>query len=273
MAENGNPFLEPKEKRNDIVPKPTIKPAEAEVVYWAGCVSSYQDLKIGPAAIKILDAAGVKWSSLAEEEGCCGYLAYASGAMDVFDQSRRANLAAFESNGVKKLVASCAGCFKTFKELYPKFGEVGYQPYHFLEFVNELIADGRLKLTGKGKTIKAAYHDPCDIGRHMGLYEPPRQLLKALPDVELIEFAQNRNLAKCCGGGGAMKGYDLELSLELAEKRVLQAVDVGAEAIVSACPSCKQNLNQAAARLKKEGKTKKKIKVFDILELVGKNLA
>ncbi|MBW1713654.1 MAG: (Fe-S)-binding protein, partial [Deltaproteobacteria bacterium] len=156
---------------------------------------------------------------------------------------------------------------------YTKYGEGVPQAVHAVEFFLELVNSGRLQFKEDGRPIKVAYHDPCDIGRHMGLYEEPRELIKALPGVELVEFALNRQLAKCCGGGGGMKAFDLDLSLELAQKRVLQAVDLGAEAIVSACPSCKQNFVQGSARLKKAGQLKKKMKVMDVTELLAKRLA
>jgi glycolate oxidase len=105
----------------------------------------------------------------------------------------------------------------------------------------------------------------------MGIYEPPRRVIKALPGAELLEFPQNRALAKCCGGGGGMKAFDLELAADIALARIKQALDLGAEAVVSACPSCKNSLNQAAARARKEGLGI--IKVMDITELVAQRLA
>ncbi|MBW2618889.1 MAG: (Fe-S)-binding protein, partial [Deltaproteobacteria bacterium] len=149
----------------------------------------------------------------------------------------------------------------------------GIKASHAIEFIGQLVEAGRLEFQPEAKGLKVAYHDPCDIGRHMGIYEPPRKLLAALPGVELVEFPLNRNLAKCCGGGGGMKGFDLELSLELAEQRVGQAAELGVEAIVSACPSCKSNLTQGAARLKRAGQLEKKMKVFDLTELVAARLA
>ena len=105
----------------------------------------------------------------------------------------------------------------------------------------------------------------------MNIYEPPRNVIRALPSVELVEFPLNRNLAKCCGSGGGMKAYDTEMSLEIAFKRIQQANSVGAEVVVSACPACKSNLTLAAARLRKEKKGR--LKVMDITELVADALA
>ena len=140
-----------------------------------------------------------------------------------------------------------------------------------MEYLEKLIQDRRLNLKDGAKKTKVAYHDPCDIGRHMNVYDPPRNVIRALPSVELVEFPQNRNLAKCCGGGGGLKAYDTGMSLEIAYKRIQQASSVGAEVVVSACPSCKSNLQIASARLRKEKKGR--IKVMDITELVAEALA
>jgi Fe-S oxidoreductase len=136
--------------------------------------------------------------------------------------------------------------------------------------LSDLLHQGKLPLKGNGGQ-KIAYHDPCDLGRHMNIFEEPRQVLQSLPGVELTEFKLNRLLAKCCGSGGGVKGFDNQLSQDIAYNRVLQALDVGAEVIVSACPSCKSNLTQGAARLRKEKKGK--IKVKDITEVVAAALA
>jgi Fe-S oxidoreductase len=119
--------------------------------------------------------------------------------------------------------------------------------------------------------MKVAYHDPCDLGRHLNIFEPPRDLLKKVPGVTLLEFKNNRLLAKCCGGGGGLKAFNTELSGEIAYQRMLEALDVGADIVVSACPACKANLQLAAARLRKEKKAR--IKVIDIIELVAEAVA
>ena len=142
---------------------------------------------------------------------------------------------------------------------------------HAVELLEKLINDGKIKFKTDAAPIKAIYHDPCDMGRHMGVYEPPRNVLKAIPGVELLEFPMNRALAKCCGGGGGMKGFDNEMAGDIGYKRLLSAVDLGAEVLVSACPSCKGTFNQAAARARKEKKGK--IRVMDITELLASRLA
>jgi glycolate oxidase len=173
--------------------------------------------------------------------------------------------------GLKEIVTTCAGCYRTFKDLYPKYRKLdNIRVYHIVEYFEKLIADRQITFKDRAKKVKVAYHDPCDIGRHMNIYDPPRNVIRAIPSVELVEFSQNRNLAKCCGGGGGLKAYDTDMSLEIAFKRIQQANSVGAEVVVSACPACKSNLQLGAARLRKEKKGR--IKVMDVTELVAEAL-
>ncbi|MEW5910960.1 MAG: FAD-linked oxidase C-terminal domain-containing protein [Thermodesulfobacteriota bacterium] len=272
MIELGNPFAQPRNKRCDSYPVGYQAKDQAEVMLHLGCVASYQDVRITPALMKILDAAGLDYTTMGEEENCCGYLAYLVGDMKTFDAVAAANSALFKDKGVRTLLTACAGCYKTFEELYPKhgFGD-GYQPEHAVFLLERLTKENKLRFKDDAPALKVIYHDPCDLGRHLGVYEPPREVIKALPGVELLEFPQNRSLAKCCGGGGGVKAFDNALGGDIALARIKAAIASGAEAVVSACPSCKNSLNQAAARARKEKIGK--IKVLDITELVASRLA
>ncbi|RJX35502.1 MAG: FAD-binding protein [Desulfarculus sp.] len=272
MIELGNPFAQPRDKRCDSYPVGYEAKDRAEVMLHLGCVASYQDVRIIPALMKILDAAGLDYTTMGQQENCCGYLAYLVGDMQTFNAVAAANAALFQDKGVRTLLTACAGCYKTFAELYPKhgFGD-GYQPEHAVFLLERLIGEGRLRFKDDAPATRVIYHDPCDLGRHLGVYEPPRQVIKALPGVELVEFPQNRSLAKCCGGGGGVKAFDNALGGDIALERIKAAIAQGAEAVVSACPSCKNSLNQAAARARKEKIGK--IKVLDITELVASRLA
>ena len=271
IEEKGNPFGEPVEKRSDIYPAEFKLKENASTLLFFGCVASYQDINLIPSTLKIMDKANIDYTTLGNKEYCCGYISYLVGDQKEFKSCIKNNIDHFKRMGLKEIVTTCAGCFRTFKDLYPKYnGPFNVQVYHAVEYLEKLITDGKLSFKN-GASIKVAYHDPCDIGRHMNIYEPPRNVIKAIPSVELIEFPQNRNLAKCCGGGGGLKAYDTEMSLEIAYKRVQQASSIGADAIVSACPACKSNLQLATARLRKEKKGR--IKVMDITELVAEALA
>lgn len=274
MIDAANPLLAPVEKRADSYPANYRKavPGETDAILHMGCVTSFQDVKIIPAIVQVLDKAGVNYGALGEEESCCGYLAYLVGDMPTFRSAMEKYGERTDKYKPKELITTCAGCLKTFRDLYPKYGGGnGLTVLHAVEVVEKLINEGRLQFKTDAPQLKVAYHDPCDMGRHMGVYEPPRNVLKALPGIELVEFHLNRDKAKCCGGGGGMKGFDNQLAGDIGYKRLLSAVDLGADVIVSACPSCKGSFNQAAARARKERKAK--IKVMDIMELVANRLA
>lgn len=274
MIESANPLLAPPEKRADSYPAGWRKavPGETDTVLHLGCVTSFQDVKTIPAFMKVLDSAKVNYGALGEQETCCGYLAYLVGDMATFRKAMQIYADRMAVYKPAQLVTTCAGCLKTFRDLYPHYGDnAGYKVLHAVEVIEKLVATGKLTFKSDAEPLKVAYHDPCDMGRHMGVYEPPRNVLKALPGVELVEFPLNRAQAKCCGGGGGMKGFDNEMAGDIGFKRLVSAIDLGADAIVSACPSCKSTFNQAAARARKEKKGK--IKVMDITELVAQRLA
>jgi glycolate oxidase subunit GlcD len=270
LKATGNPFGEPREKRTDVFPS-TFQPKKGPVdaLLFAGCVSSYQDINIVPGIMKILDKAGTNYTALGKDENCCGYISYLVGTKE-FKEVAEKNVEAFSKIQPKQIVTTCAGCYKTFKELYPKYTPFKTEVVHTIQYLDRLIEEGKIKFKD-GNPMKVAYHDPCDLGRHLNIFEPPRDLLKKVPGVTLLEFKNNRLLAKCCGGGGGLKAFNTELSGEIAYQRILEALDVGADAVVSACPACKANLQLAAAKLRKEKKGR--IKVMDIIELVAEAVA
>ncbi len=273
MIDAANPLLASPNKRADSYPDGFKKaiPGQTEALVHMGCVTSFQDVKTIPAFLKILDRAGVNYGALGQEETCCGYLAYLVGDTGTFRKAMEMYQERISKYRPASLITTCAGCLKTFRDLYPKYGgENSYTVVHAVELMEKLISEGKLKFDESAAPIKVAYHDPCDMGRHMGVYEPPRNVLRSIPGVELVEFPQNRALAKCCGGGGGMKGFDNEMAGDIGYKRILAAIGLGVDAIVSACPSCKGTFNQAAARARKEKQGK--IKVLDITELVAARL-
>jgi glycolate oxidase len=270
LQAQGNPLGEPPASRTEVYPagfeEKTVSPEKADVLLYLGCVGSYQDLYIVPSMMALMDKAGNNYAILGDKEHCCGYVAYLIGSDDAFDGCLEKNSAMFSEMDVKQIITTCAGCYKTFAELYPKHSDFDVPVLHAVQFMEQLTSESKVQFAGEFPK-KVIYHDPCDIGRHLGIYEPPRNVLKSIPGLELIEFPQNRLLAKCCGGGGGMKAYDNDLSLKLAENRVAQAMDLGAEVIVSACPSCKSSLRLGAAKVGKE--RRQRIKVMDITEVLA----
>ncbi|MGB9628010.1 MAG: FAD-binding and (Fe-S)-binding domain-containing protein, partial [Thermodesulfobacteriota bacterium] len=210
LKTTGNPFGEPKEKRTDVFPS-TFNPKKGPVdtLLFAGCVTSYQDINIIPSIMKILDHAGVSYTALGKDENCCGYIAYLVGDKE-FKKIAEKNVEVFSKVSPKQILTTCAGCYKTLKELYPKHLPFHTEVLHAIQYLDRLIEEGKVKFKN-GNPMKVAYHDPCDLGRHLNIFEEPRNLIKKIPGVTLVEFKNNRLLAKCCGGGGGLKAFATDL--------------------------------------------------------------
>ncbi len=267
IVETGNAYGEDQARRAELLPESMHHPrGGAEALVFIGCLPSLKEVRIVPAMLRLLDSAGVSYASLGVEESCCGLPAYLVGAPEAGSIIKR-NAERVERLGPELIVSPCAGCARAFKELYPRLAGLRTPSMHIVEYLSKLVAEGRLRLTKEFRHT-VAYHDPCDIGRHLGIYEPPREILRRVPGIRLVEFKENRSFAKCCGGGGGLKVFDTSLSLDIARSRVLGALEVGASAIVSACPTCKSNLSQAATQVAREGGAR--VQVMDIVEVLAR---
>jgi len=276
IFKTGNVYASPKDDRTDIYPPVLKKKLEngefkptAETLLFMGCVPSYLDMKMVPSFIKSLDAAGVDYTTLSTEEGCCGFPLFLMGSKDEFKSNAEKLIERMKATGAHELVTPCAGCYKTFRKLYAEIGDIGMEIYHSVHYLENLIDEGKIRLRGDlGK--KVTYHDPCDLGRTFKIFEEPRNILQAIPGLEFVEMERNRLQARCCGGGGGVVANNPELSVEMASERVRDALAVGAEIIVSGCAACKDNLRKGARAIPKEERGK--IKVMDITEIVAQNM-
>lgn len=239
---------------------------QAEVLLFTGCVSAFFPMaySIPQSFVQILEQAGVSYTTLGGEEWCCGYPLFGAGMQeDVVDLAEH-NIARVRELAPANLVATCASCYHTWKHLYPEYtggGDGwGFQVLHASEFLEQMIGAGRIKLTGLDWVV--TYHDPCDLGRKNGVYEPPRNIIRSIPGIELREMANSREDAMCCGGGGDVAMMEPDAVEHMAERRLAQAVGTGATAIISSCQQCKRTLLQAAR------KTKTRIRILDVVELV-----
>jgi len=266
---------------------------KAEVAFHAGCRCSYDKelQKVARTAVTVLQNAGVDIGIMGKDENCCGARTYQMGYRGEFTKYAENNIEAWTTAGVKTVVTSCSDGYWAMKRLYPEVGSK-FEILHTVEYIDRLIKQGKLKLT-KPIPMTVTYHDPCHLGRQgepyvpwkgkekkifnqivvyeprkpryngaWGIYDPPRDILKAIPGVELVEMERIREYAWCCGaGGGAIDAYP-EFSNWTAQERIEEAKASGAEAIVTACPWCERNfLNN----LNGNGQIKK---VYDIIELV-----
>ncbi len=272
IFETGNIYGAPEEERIEIYPpaleerarKGQIKTG-AETLLFMGCVPSYSDTEMVPSFIKTLDAAGVDYNVLGIEEGCCGFPLFLMGSDD-FEPHVEKMIERIKAFGAKELVTPCAGCYKTFRKLYPRVGDLGLEVYHSVHYLDRLIREDRIKLNG-GPGKKVTYHDPCDLGRTFQIFEEPRNILKNIPGLDLVEMEKNRLFARCCGGGGLVMANDYPLARDMAIKRVRDALAVGAETIITACSACKDNLTKGSRAIPKE--ERRGIKVMDITEIVA----
>ena len=276
IFKTGNVYASAKADRIDIFPAPLKEKiqtgqlkSEAETLLFMGCVPSYLDMKMVPSLLKPLDAAGVEYTTLGTEEGCCGFPLFLMGT-DEFEPHARKVIERIKTSGAKELVTPCAGCYKTFKKIYPDVGDLGMEVYHSVHYLEKLINEGKIKFNGDlGK--KVTYHDPCDLGRAFKIFEEPRNILKAIPGLEFVEMARNRLQARCCGGGGGVLANNPDMAVDMAAERVRDALAVGAEIIVSGCAACKDNLRKGAKAIPKQERGK--IKIMDITEIVAQNMA
>jgi len=257
-----NPYGEPVEKRDAWFPPEVPREKTPEVIFFAGCTASYRVQNIARAGVIVLHRAGVKLDVLGADEWCCTSPALRTGMTDLTPRFAEHTITTIEKRGAKAMITTCAGCYKTTLKDYGRFySNPTFEVYHFSQYVQKLIKEKRLKFTKEIKA-KVTYHDPCHLGRHAGVFEPPREVLKSIPGIELVEMAHNRMNSMCCGAGGGYKSAFNDYAVNIAAERVKEALDVGAEIIVSSCPFCVLNLEQGAKKINAN------IPVKDISELL-----
>lgn len=248
------------------IPEGVKGKAQAEVVYFVGCVSSFypQSYSIPQSFVEVLDKAGVDFLTLGAAERCCGFPLIIAGMGDSARELVQHNVQAVRQTGARTLVASCPSCYHTWHSDYPRLiGEaLGFQVLHSTEFLRDLIAEGRLRLGRFDQPV--TYHDPCDLGRTSGIYDAPREIIAAIPGIEFTEMKDRRQYALCCGGGGDVEMADKELSARVARRRLEQAQATEAKVILSACQQCVRTLAGAARS------AKARLRVMDVVELVAR---
>ena len=240
LVGSGNPMGEDRQARADWAKDLSVKPfAEGmEILYFPGCYLSYDPRlkKVAKATASILNHAGIDYGILGTKENCCGESIRKTGNEELFKRLARENIKTFIENGVKKILVSSPHCYHTFKNEYSEF-MINFEVIHISEFILELIDAGRLELT-KEYNRQVTYHDPCYLGRHNSIYDEPRQVLNNIPGLKLVEMPDSRKKSLCCGGGGGRIWMETVKGERFSDLRVEQAVGVGAEVLVTACPYC-----------------------------------
>lgn len=242
------------------LPAGALEKKRAEVIFFVGCVASFFPMaqKIPVNMARIMQKAGMDFTILGGEEWCCGFPLIGTGMPDKMKALMEHNISKIEEVGAKSIVFTCPSCYHTWKSLYQL---PGVELYHASQMLGRMVKDGQIKL--KGMNVTVTYHDPCDLGRNSGVFEEPRQLLKAIPGLKLVELAHNRQLSMCCGGGGNVEMVNPDLSARVARMKLQEVADTKADMVVSSCQQC---LRTIATRARRD---KLNVVVKDLTDLVS----
>lgn len=265
---NGNPYKLPQAERAKWseglgIPEFT----DQEYLFYVGCVGSYDEVgqKMARAVGTVLSNAGLSVGILGSEETCDGNEVRILGEVGLFEELAGANIEKFKERGVSKIIALDPHALNAFKKEYPKRGG-WFKVFHYTEILARLIKEGKISFSEHH--VKVTYHDPCYLGRHNGIYNAPREVLRAIPGLELVEMRRNRRFAFCCGGGGGNFFTDILGTDEdsAGRVRVREAHETGAQVIAAACPTCAKMLDDAV----KIEKLDDNLEVLSIADIVLK---
>ena len=266
----GNPLGEPEDKRADWAKDLDVKlhTEGTEILYFPCCIPEYDPnvQRVARATVNILKKAGVDFGILGNKANCCGESVRKAGDESVFERLAQNNISAFEETGVTKVVVSSPHCYHTFKNEYPKLGG-NFEVIHFSQYLLELIKEGRISFE-REVNKKVTYHDPCYLGRHNNIYDEPREVLKSIPGLELVELPYYRENSLCCGGGGGRIWMETKSGERFSDMRLEQALEVGANVLAVACPYCMLNFDDSVLTLDKGDV----IEIRSIAELVQQAL-
>jgi Fe-S oxidoreductase len=267
---------------------------EVEWLFWVGCAGAYEDRakKTTRAVAELLHEADVDFAVLGDGETCTGDPARRSGNEFVFQQLAMQNVESLNEAQAKKVVASCAHCFNALKNEYRQFG-VELEVVHHTQLLNRLVREGRLIPLGPpdrapetgdspdgaddlgapdaapgrdGRVV--TYHDPCYLGRHNQVYEPPRELLSIVPGVRFKEMPRHAERSFCCGAGGARMWMEERLGERINNNRTTEAVETGAQQIAVGCPFCRVMMSDGLTTLQSSGKADESVEVLDVAQLL-----
>ncbi|PLX40045.1 MAG: hypothetical protein C0608_10100 [Deltaproteobacteria bacterium] len=264
---HGNPWGRSRMKRTAWAEGITVnsieEDAESERLWFVGCTPAYDPRAMGmaKALARIFEVAGVDYTTLGSEEVCCGSEMLRAGEEGLFEELSEVNKENFAELEFAEVVATSPHCMNTFIADYG----LDIPVTHYTQLLAALAAEGKLPFGGESEEVKVAFHDPCYLGKQNSIYDAPRNVLKAVPGVELVEFARSRERSLCCeGGGGRMWIEGMGEGERNAQIRVRDAIEMGVDVIATACPFCLLTLEDAVKTTGSEGK----IRIFDIAEIV-----
>ena len=270
LVGEGNPLNEERGKRAEWAKGLSVKTFTEgmEILYFPGCYPSYDPRlkKVARATATILNKAGVDFGILGAGESCCGESIRKTGDEELFKRLAKENIRTFIDNGVKRILVSSPHCYHTFKNEYPEF-MVNFEVIHINQYLAELITEGRLEFSGEYKK-RVTYHDPCYLGRHNGVYDEPREILKKIPGLELVEMADSRRNSLCCGGGCGRIWMETPKNERFSDLRLEQALETGARVLATSCPYCITNFEESSLSLEPDDA----LEIKDITEIISEVL-
>jgi Fe-S oxidoreductase/FAD/FMN-containing dehydrogenase len=228
---------------------------KAKKAYFAGCTASYVEHDIAMASVRLLDAAGVEFTILGEKENCCGTPMLVAGKWDLFAETMKKNIQAVKEAGADTVITSCPACDMMWRKVYPEWSkklgiEYGIEARHYSEVVADKIESREFSFPQNDlEPCTVCWHDSCHIGRVSGVYEPPRQLLRAIPNVNLVEMSHNRKEAHCCGSVLTLI-KEPPVAADIGKIRLDEATEAGAEKVIALCPCCEFQFRVSADKKK-----------------------
>jgi Fe-S oxidoreductase len=246
MENSGNPWGMSQGDRADWASKlegvPIVEPGDAfdhEYLYWVGCAGSFDDKnkKVSIAMATLLQRAGIDFAILGPGESCTGDPARRSGNEYIFQMLAMQNVEALNGMGVRKIITQCPHCFNTLLNEYPQLGG-HYEVVHHSQLLEQLVASGRLDLSGARLDERIVYHDSCYLGRHNDIYLSPRRVIASIGGVEVVEASRNGTKGMCCGAGGARMWMEETVGKKVNDARSEELIATGASRIATACPFC-----------------------------------
>jgi Fe-S oxidoreductase/coenzyme F420-reducing hydrogenase delta subunit len=269
-----------KQNRLGWLPKGAKISETGDVLYFVGCLPYFdgifedinaESLKTAKSVVKILNKVGIK-PVILKNERCCGHDLQFTGDMKNFEELARLNVEEIRKSKAKKVITSCAECYRTLTLDYPKIvGELGFEVVHFSEFIDKLIQEEKLEVPIAFKETKVTYQDPCRLGRHLGVYDPPRNVINSIPELDLVEMERNKENASCCGVSSWLNCGKLSKQIQL--ERLKEAKNTGAEWLITACPKCQIHLKCALKGELPFKRSEVKLKLIDLAVLLEKALS
>ncbi|MCG6892121.1 MAG: (Fe-S)-binding protein, partial [Desulfobacteraceae bacterium] len=243
-----------------------IRKTKGKVLLFFGCTAAY-DVNVKQVAINtinILEALDIDYGILGSEEKCCASVLLRMGDPE-HERVFKENIDLFNSLGIETLISSCSGCFKTIMQDYPRISPLNFEVLHTVEYLARLLKEGKLRFPHPVERT-VTYHDPCHLGRAAAGFDAPRMIMEAIPGLRLVEMPRNRKYSRCCGAGGGLKAGYPDIQNKMAQRRIREAEETGADSLVSCCPFCYQGLNVGITALESQ------LVMRDISSLIAESL-